>query len=184
METQNNDPIPPSDSNENPQEKTEYEDTNSQTRDSTKEEPKLLGKKTRRNDKNDKKVNNDYCSICKKGENLLLCNECIRAYHADCLKIDDTNIIPDQWICEICALNKPKYERKTRAKTKAKENKTAATSPKENNGKGKKVNKANASSPKQKAEKEKEKDKSVNGKKEKKKPGRKKKVTNEKNEDK
>ena len=169
METQNNDPIPPSEPNENPQEKTEYDDTNSQTRDSTKEEPKMLGKKTRRNGK---KVNNDYCSICKKGENLLLCNECIRAYHADCLKIDDKNINPDQWICEICALNQPKYERRTRAKTKAKENKTAATSPKESSAKGKKANKANAISPKQKNEKEK--DKSVNGKKEKKKPGRKK----------
>ena len=181
METQNNDPIPPSEPNENPQEKTEYDDTNSQTRDSIKEEPKMLGKKTRRNGK---KINNDYCSICKKGENLLLCNECIRAYHADCLKIDDKNINPDQWICEICALNQPKYERRTRAKTKAKENKTAATSPKESRAKGKKTNKANAISPKQKNEKEKEKDKSVNGKKEKKKPGRKKKVTNEKNEEK
>ena len=179
METQNNEPIPPSESNENPQEKTENEESNSQTRDSTKEEPKILGKKTRRNGK---KVNNDYCSICKKGENLLLCNECIRAYHADCLKIDDKNIPQGQWICEICSLNKPKYERKTRGKTKAKENKTVATSPKENNGKGKKVNKGNINSPKQKNEKEK--DKSVNGKKEKKKPGRKKKVGNEKNEDK
>ena len=171
MATQETEPIP-SDINQDNQEKPENEETNSQTKESTKEEPKILGKKTRRNGK---KSNNDYCSICQKGGNLLLCDQCNRAFHIECLKLDKNNIPEGKWFCQICTLNNQKNEKKTRDK---KGNKPNVTNPKTNIVKQKKLNKPNINSPKTNIEK----DKKITHKNEKKKPGRKKKVEDKSNE--
>ena len=94
-----------SNSNENNQDKKlQNEEGNILANESIKEENKLLGKKTRRNGK---KENNEYCAACEKnGGNLLFCDECIRAYHIECLKLNEKDILKDKWLCPICSLKK------------------------------------------------------------------------------
>ena len=71
--------------NENIQAQTQNPEPNFITNDpNNKGETKLLGKKVKRNGK---KVNNEYCAACEKGEgNLLSCEDCVRSYHMECLK--------------------------------------------------------------------------------------------------
>ena len=97
---------------------------------STKEESKILGKKTKRDGK---KVNNDYCSACQKtGGNLLLCEECTRAYHMECLKLTEKDIPEGEWLCPICDLKKEKREKKEKKEKKESKPSNAKT-PKETN---------------------------------------------------
>ena len=70
-------------------------------------DPKFLGKKIKRNE--NKKINRELCSICRDGGNLLLCDNCPRSFHIECLKIKEENIPEDNWYCPICA---PKIQKK------------------------------------------------------------------------
>jgi hypothetical protein len=98
-------------------------------------ETKLLGKKVKRNGK---KVNNEYCAACEKGEgNLLSCEECVRSYHMECLKLTEKDIPENGWLCPICALKKEKKDKKEKKVTKPKSN---IKTEKENVDKAKKVN--------------------------------------------
>ena len=93
------------------QEKTDNEESNSQTKDSTKEETKLLGKKTKRIPEKIPKINNEFCSICRNGGNLILCDDCIRSFHIECLKINEEDIPEGNWFCPICTLKKDKKDK-------------------------------------------------------------------------
>ena len=100
-----------------------------------KEEAKLLGKKTKRNGK---KINNEYCAACEKGDgNLLPCNECVRSYHMECLKLTEKDLPEGAWLCPICTLKKEKKEKKEKRVAKPKPN---LKTEKENPEKPKKVN--------------------------------------------
>ena len=91
------------------QEKTDNDESNSQTKESTKEETsKMLGKKTKRIPEKIPKINNEFCSICRLGGNLILCDDCVRSFHIECLKISEEDIPEGNWICPICTLKKDK----------------------------------------------------------------------------
>ena len=92
------------------QEKTDNEESNSQTKESTKDETKLLGKK-KKNDSKKVKINNEYCAVCKLGGNLLLCDNCVRSYHIECLKINEEDIPEGQWFCPLCTSKKGKKDK-------------------------------------------------------------------------
>ena len=68
---------------------------------------KILGKKVKRNE--NKKINRELCSICRDGGNLLLCDNCPRSFHIECLKIKEENIPEGKWYCPMCA---PKIQKK------------------------------------------------------------------------
>ena len=74
---------------------------------SPEEESKLLGKKVKRSE--NKKLNRELCSICRDGGNLLLCDNCPRSFHIECLKIKEENIPEGKWYCPMCA---PKIQKK------------------------------------------------------------------------
>ena len=108
--------------NENSQYQTENVIANilpeSKTEDS--KETKFLGKKTKRNPN---KTSNDYCSTCEKGGgDLISCEECVRSYHKQCLKLTEKEISQNGWVCPICSLKKEKNEKKTKKVTKPKSN--------------------------------------------------------------
>jgi hypothetical protein len=45
-------------------------------------------------------VNRDSCSICRQGGNLILCDNCPKSFHQECLKLKD---IPEgEWFCATC----------------------------------------------------------------------------------
>ena len=93
------------------QEKTDNEESNShsQTKESTKEDTKFLGKKRKDTTKNiPKKENNSFCAVCKLGGNLLLCDNCVRSYHIECLKINEEDIPEGNWFCPLCTSKKDK----------------------------------------------------------------------------
>ena len=71
------------------------------------EEHKVLGKKIKRNE--NKKLNRELCSICRDGGTLILCDNCPRSFHMECLKIKEENIPEGKWYCPICA---PKMQKK------------------------------------------------------------------------
>ena len=62
---------------------------------------KILGKKVKRSE--NKKLNRELCSICRDGGNLLLCDNCPRSFHIECLKIKEENIPEGKWYCPMCA---------------------------------------------------------------------------------
>ena len=68
---------------------------------------KILGKKVKRSE--NKKLNRELCSICRDGGNLLLCDNCPRSFHIECLKIKEENIPEGKWYCPMCA---PKIQKK------------------------------------------------------------------------
>ena len=70
-------------------------------------DPKILGKKVKRSE--NKKLNRELCSICRDGGNLLLCDNCPRSFHIECLKIKEENIPEGKWYCPMCA---PKIQKK------------------------------------------------------------------------
>jgi hypothetical protein len=59
----------------------------SNSKDSTKsdEENNLLNRKVKRSNK--KTGNKDLCEICRDGGELILCDNCPRSFHAECLKL-------------------------------------------------------------------------------------------------
>eukprot|EP00984_Skeletonema_dohrnii_P023592 scaffold12683_cov144-Skeletonema_dohrnii-CCMP3373.AAC.3 len=44
------------------------------------------------------------CHVCKIGGELLCCDGCDRAYHAECLDIEDADGLPNIWHCPDCAM--------------------------------------------------------------------------------
>ena len=94
------------------QDKTDNDESNSQTKESTKEEPsKMIGKKTKRIPDKIPKINNEFCSICRLGGNLILCDDCVRSFHIECLKINEEDIPEGNWFCPICTLKKDKKDK-------------------------------------------------------------------------
>ena len=92
--------------------KTLHDDSNTQAKSSNKcsaekEEEKILQKKIKRSE--DKKINRDLCSICRYGGDLLLCDNCPRSFHIECLKIKKEDIPEGKWYCPKCA---PKMQKK------------------------------------------------------------------------
>ena len=86
------------------------EDT--QTKDST-----LLGqKRERETEEQSQKVNNEYCALCRNGGNLLLCDNCVRSFHLECLKLEEDDIPEGNWFCPICTMQKEVKERKEKKK--------------------------------------------------------------------
>mmetsp|Transcript_24416 Transcript_24416/g.49980 ORF Transcript_24416/g.49980 Transcript_24416/m.49980 type:complete len:801 (+) Transcript_24416:95-2497(+) len=43
----------------------------------------------------------DYCYICDDGGDLVCCDDCTKAYHAECLQVD-LDSLPDPWSCPKC----------------------------------------------------------------------------------
>ena len=92
--------------------KSLHDDSNTQARSSNKcsaekEDGKILQKKIKRSE--DKKINRDLCSICRYGGDLLLCDNCPRSFHIECLKIKKEDIPEGKWYCPKCA---PKMQKK------------------------------------------------------------------------
>ena len=48
------------------------------------------------------KINRDSCSICRDGGNLLLCDNCPKSFHPECLKIKKNDIPEGSWFCPGC----------------------------------------------------------------------------------
>ena len=90
------------------------EDT--QTKDST-----LLGQKREREEEPSQKVNNEYCALCRNGGNLLLCDNCVRSFHLECLKLEEDDIPEGNWFCPICTMQKEVKERKEKKKNDVKQ---------------------------------------------------------------
>ena len=106
--------IPPSEniSNQKTSEKPSLEDEQAQSKEQISETGvKLLGKKLKRS--GNKKFNRELCSICRDGGNLLLCDNCPRSFHIECLKIKEENIPEGKWYCPMCA---PKMQKKLEKK--------------------------------------------------------------------
>ena len=74
----------------------------SNSKDSTKsdEENHLLNRKVKRSNK--KTGNKDLCEICRDGGELILCDNCPRSFHAECLKLKKSDIPEGNWYCSIC----------------------------------------------------------------------------------
>ena len=91
----------------------DYQDTeDTQTKDST-----LLGhKKERDSEEPPQKINNEYCALCRNGGNLLLCDNCVRSFHLECLKLEEDDIPEGNWFCPICTMQKEIKERKEKKK--------------------------------------------------------------------
>ena len=50
-----------------------------------------------------KKKNRISCSICRNGGNLLLCDNCPKSFHFECLKLKEKEISKDEdWFCPDC----------------------------------------------------------------------------------
>ena len=84
-------------------------------------DPKILGKKIKRSE--NKKINRELCSICRDGGNLLLCDNCPRSFHIECLKIKEENIPEGKWYCPMCAPKIQKKLEKSQTMSKAPEDK-------------------------------------------------------------
>lgn len=52
------------------------------------------------------KKNNNTCSICKDGGELIMCDKCPRSFHIECLKLDESELPEGKWFCPKCVLNK------------------------------------------------------------------------------
>ncbi|OCT81964.1 hypothetical protein XELAEV_18024472mg [Xenopus laevis] len=50
----------------------------------------------------DADIHEDFCSICKKSGQLLMCDTCSRVYHLDCLEPPLKTIPKGMWICPKC----------------------------------------------------------------------------------
>jgi uncharacterized cysteine cluster protein YcgN (CxxCxxCC family) len=98
-------------SSTNYQERGHNEESNSQTKDSTEEDNRLLGKKTKRVEKEKTKTNNEFCSLCRNGGNLILCDDCVRSFHIECLKLSEDDIPEGNWFCPICTLKREKKDK-------------------------------------------------------------------------
>lgn len=44
--------------------------------------------------------NTDICGICSTGGDLLCCDRCPRAFHLKCLKVEEEDLPPGDWICQ------------------------------------------------------------------------------------
>ena len=51
---------------------------------------------------NKTKKNRDSCSICRDGGELLLCDNCPKSFHKQCLKLKESDIPEDKWFCPGC----------------------------------------------------------------------------------
>ena len=80
----------------------------------------MLGKKRKLVQKK-AKVNNEFCAVCKIGGNLLLCDNCIRSYHLECLKISEEDIPKGKWFCPLCTSKKDKKDKNINEWMKSKE---------------------------------------------------------------
>jgi hypothetical protein len=80
----------------------EHTKASSNSKDSTKsdEENHLLNRKVKRSNK--KAGNKDLCEICRDGGELILCDNCHRSFHAECLKLKKNDIPEGNWYCPIC----------------------------------------------------------------------------------
>uniref|UniRef100_A0A8C5QHH3 PHD finger protein 21A n=1 Tax=Leptobrachium leishanense TaxID=445787 RepID=A0A8C5QHH3_9ANUR len=50
----------------------------------------------------DADIHEDFCSVCKKSGQLLMCDTCSRVYHLDCLEPPLKSIPKGMWICPKC----------------------------------------------------------------------------------
>jgi hypothetical protein len=48
------------------------------------------------------KKNRENCSICRTGGDLLLCDNCPKSFHMECLKMKPTEIPEGEWYCPGC----------------------------------------------------------------------------------
>ena len=79
-------------------------DDNSKSTDN--KSPSLLNKKTKREKE---KTNRESCAICRDGGDLLLCDNCPKSFHMECLKLKKEDIPEGSWYCPTCL---PKINRK------------------------------------------------------------------------
>jgi hypothetical protein len=49
-----------------------------------------------------KKDNRSSCSICRLGGELLLCDNCPKSFHIDCLKMKNSDVPEAEWYCLDC----------------------------------------------------------------------------------
>ncbi|XP_063800369.1 PHD finger protein 21A isoform X2 [Pseudophryne corroboree] len=50
----------------------------------------------------DADIHEDFCSVCRKSGQLLMCDTCSHVYHLDCLEPPLNSIPKDMWICPKC----------------------------------------------------------------------------------
>ena len=48
------------------------------------------------------KKNRNSCSICREGGNILLCDNCPKSFHTECLKMKEADIPEGEWYCPEC----------------------------------------------------------------------------------
>lgn len=46
--------------------------------------------------------NRDSCSICRNGGDLVLCDNCPKSFHLDCLKLKESDLPDGSWYCTNC----------------------------------------------------------------------------------
>ena len=50
------------------------------------------------------------CELCLEGGSLALCDKCGRGWHAECLKCQSADDLPDPWYCRVCVGHKDGWE--------------------------------------------------------------------------
>lgn len=76
------------------------------TKSSSNKSPSLLNQKIKREKI---KTNRESCAICRDGGDLLLCDNCPKSFHLDCLKLKKNDIPEGSWYCPTCL---PKINRR------------------------------------------------------------------------
>ena len=95
---------------------------NQDTEDTQTKDSSLLGhKREHESEEPSQKINNEYCALCRNGGNLLLCDNCVRSFHLECLKLEEDDIPEGNWFCPICTMQKDIKERKERKKNENKQ---------------------------------------------------------------
>lgn len=83
------------------------------TKSSSNKSPSLLNQKIKREKI---KTNRESCAICRDGGDLLLCDNCPKSFHLDCLKLKKNDIPEGSWYCPTCL---PKINRRKETSLKA-----------------------------------------------------------------
>ena len=114
MSTKKSRELSPLNIKNNPNQKEQNDETNSQSKTSSiankeKNNNIILNKKTKRLNIN-KKENRELCAICRDGGDLILCDNCPRSFHLSCLKLKEEDIPEGNWYCSRCA---PKMQKKS-----------------------------------------------------------------------
>jgi hypothetical protein len=48
----------------------------------------------------------DYCSSCGAAGELVCCENCSRSFHLECVDMEQSGTLPDEWYCSLCTANR------------------------------------------------------------------------------